>query len=48
MKENPNVQKPISLVIKEMKSQHNNLSFDNHQTGKNQKVSQYRCCLEVE
>lgn len=40
MKENANVQNPVSLVIKEMKSQNNYLSFHNRQSGKNQKVSQ--------
>lgn len=30
MEENPNIQKSISPVIKEMKNQNNDLSFHNH------------------
>lgn len=38
MKENPNIQNPISPVIKEMKYQYNYLLFHNHHTGKNKKA----------
>lgn len=39
MKENPNIQKPISLIKKNNKMKNNDLSFPNYQTGKNHSLT---------